>query len=62
MANLSFDCRWKWVSCAKCGREYQCTPNDDYYNATSAQDGLCEVCLLAGMKLTKNDLVVVQIK
>ena len=34
------------VTCCKCKRSYVCMPNDDYYNATSPTDGLCEPCLL----------------
>jgi hypothetical protein len=35
------------VKCSDCGREYICTPGDDYYNATTATDGVCLSCLLA---------------
>lgn len=46
-----FDQRWQQVKCRDCGREFQCTPWDDYYNATSAEDGVCERCLIGGRKL-----------
>lgn len=40
------------VRCAKCEKEYICTPDHDYYNATTATDGLCWSCMLtiAGME------------
>lgn len=34
------------VTCKDCGRQYQCTPWDDYYNATNEHDGVCTNCLL----------------
>lgn len=37
---------WKEVKCADCGKEYQCTPEQDYYNNTTLTDGLCWDCLL----------------
>lgn len=45
------DVAWQIVTCSDCGVTYQCTPNSDYYNATTLDDGVCERCLLraAGM-------------
>lgn len=34
------------VTCSGCGKHYRCTPANDYYNATTAEDGVCETCLL----------------
>jgi hypothetical protein len=34
------------VKCADCGKEYQCTPTEDYFNNTTLTDGLCWSCLL----------------
>ena len=39
---------WKTVSCSKCGKTYQCTPEEDYYNSTNATNGVCEKCLVEG--------------
>lgn len=41
------DAFWQMVKCSGCGREYRCTPMDDYYNNTTLSDGVCEQCLLA---------------
>lgn len=40
------DLRHADVKCRKCGKEYVCTPEQDYYNATTATDGVCWDCLL----------------
>jgi len=40
------DCRWQQVKCSDCGKEYQCTPNEDYFNSTTLTDGLCWSCFL----------------
>jgi hypothetical protein len=37
---------WQIVTCSGCGRRYRCTPVDDYYNATTPSDGVCQSCLL----------------
>jgi hypothetical protein len=37
---------WKQVTCKTCRKTYQCTPSQDYYNATTSEDGVCEMCLL----------------
>jgi hypothetical protein len=42
--------QWQEVKCDRCGREYQCTPWDDYYE-TPAGDHCCEPCLLKGKTL-----------
>ena len=46
------DCRWQDVKCAGCGKEYQCTPEQDYFNNTTLEDGVCWDCLMveSGMK------------
>ena len=36
------------VTCAGCGATYECTPERDYFRATTTTDGLCWDCLLAG--------------
>jgi len=46
-----FDARWRQVTCSDCGRTYQCTPQDDYYNSTTAGDGVCLSCLVLQWKL-----------
>ena len=40
------DNRYKMVTCRGCGDHYLCTPQNDYYNATSDKDGVCIGCLL----------------
>ncbi len=40
------DNAWQMVTCKDCGKHYRCTPAQDYYNATTATDGVCETCLL----------------
>jgi len=35
------------VICSGCGREYDCSPEDDYYNAMGNKDGLCSKCFQA---------------
>ena len=40
------DLQFADVKCKECGKEYKCTPNEDYYNATNATDGVCWDCLL----------------
>lgn len=42
-----FDPRFQQVKCDRCGREYQCTPWDDYYR-TPRGDSCCEPCMLGG--------------
>lgn len=45
------------VRCDRCGREYICTPSDDFYCAAEG-DHCCERCLLSGAGVTR--LFVVQ--
>jgi hypothetical protein len=47
----SVDARGQQVRCRKCGAEYECTPDRDYFNATTLTDGLCWTCLIAGADL-----------
>lgn len=46
-----FNAAWQMVTCRECKAHYKCTPMNDYYNATSADDGLCETCLVTGAGL-----------
>lgn len=32
------------VTCSGCKREYNFSPDDDYYNATNDDDGVCLKC------------------
>lgn len=47
---MTVDCRGENVTCSACGKEYRCTPDADYYNSTTLEDGVCEPCLLNGKK------------
>ena len=42
--------QWQQVTCRRCKRTYQCTPEDDYYGREAAnpgpQEGVCFACLL----------------
>jgi hypothetical protein len=40
------DLAWKEVKCIECGREFICTPTDDYYGDTPTS-GRCEKCHFA---------------
>lgn len=45
----AFDARWQEVTCSRCKRTYQCTPEDDYYGppggrAAGPGDGVCFMC------------------
>jgi hypothetical protein len=47
---VTFDPRWKHVTCKRCGTHYQCTPDHDYYGTpgqevTGPDDGYCLKCL-----------------
>jgi hypothetical protein len=42
---------WQMVTCSKCHRRFRCTPEDDYYNATTNSDGVCEPCLIGDLPL-----------
>lgn len=50
------DLRWQWVTCSGCGRRYQCTPSDDYYSATTTDDGTCTRCLIGNLPLVTMEL------
>ena len=41
-----FSAAGKEVTCRGCKKKYICNPNDDYYNATTTENGVCEPCLL----------------
>ncbi len=43
---MSVDNAYAMVTCSHCEKHYRCTPAQDYYNATTAEDGVCETCLL----------------
>lgn len=53
---MSQPIKWEQVRCRDCGREFQCTPWDDYYNATTADDGTCEQCLCGDLKFVHVEL------
>lgn len=36
----------KEVTCVGCKSKYICTPTNDYYNNTNAEDGVCGRCLV----------------
>ncbi len=42
--------QWQPVTCRRCKRTYQCTPEDDYYGHGAPnpgpQEGVCFTCLL----------------
>ena len=42
--------QWQQVTCRRCSRTYQCTPEDDYYGAgvdkPGPDEGVCFACLL----------------
>jgi hypothetical protein len=40
------DARWQMVTCRECGKRYLCTPSQDYFEATTLEDGLCWDCFL----------------
>lgn len=42
---------WQPVRCDRCGREYTCSPSDDYYCAAEG-DHCCERCLIDNRRLT----------
>lgn len=48
---------WAHVVCSSCGRRYRCTPADDYYNATTAEDGVCLTCLVDQGEWTDRELI-----
>jgi hypothetical protein len=42
--------QWQQVTCSRCKRTYQCTPDDDYYGVRGPlpgpDEGVCFSCLL----------------
>jgi len=38
------------VTCCGCKRVYNCSPEDDYYDATNNKDGVCLQCFQAKSK------------
>lgn len=42
---------WQQVTCSTCGRTYQCTPWDDFYESDGHEGGRCESCLLGYLPL-----------
>jgi hypothetical protein len=48
--DLNEGIQWQQVTCRRCNRTYQCTPEDDYYGAGAEQpgpdEGVCFACLL----------------
>ena len=44
------DNAYKPVKCDRCGREYVCTPANDFYCAAEG-DHCCEPCLLGGIPI-----------
>lgn len=48
------DHAYKQVKCDRCGREYVCTPADDFYCAAEG-DHCCEACLVGGLPVTVLD-------
>jgi hypothetical protein len=52
MTLLNMSLQWRQVTCRRCGRSYQCTPEDDYYGTDASipfpgpEGGVCFACLL----------------
>ena len=48
--DLNVALQWQQVTCSRCKRTYQCTPEDDYYGVKKANpgpgEGVCFACLL----------------
>jgi hypothetical protein len=48
--NLNEALQWQQVTCRRCKRTYQCTPEDDYYGWDAPNpgpdEGVCFSCLL----------------
>jgi hypothetical protein len=51
---------WQQVKCADCGREYRCTPTDDYYHRPTVDptkrtltNGVCEPCLVGDLRVVE---------
>lgn len=49
------DLQYAEVKCKECGKEYVCTPDSDYYNATTTTDGVCFNCLVADTNISKEE-------
>lgn len=49
--------RYQSVRCRDCGRTYVCTPQDDYYDATTPTDGRCLACLVKGAGLGDREVL-----
>lgn len=45
----------KVVRCDRCGRQYVCSPWDDYYCAANGPDHCCESCLVGGQPVAYVD-------
>lgn len=51
---------WKMVTCYRCGNEYRCTPNSDYFSLVpntvpkDAESGFCWDCMLVIGGLTSD--------
>lgn len=55
------------VSCADCGKTYQCTPAQDYYHkpdqpreTRTLTNGYCETCLLMGANIHPDKIIEAQ--
>lgn len=55
------DVAWKNVTCRECKRTYECTPEDDYYNAKTLTDGICFTCLCESAGLDPEKSVTVRL-
>jgi len=49
------DLQYAEVKCRGCGKEYVCTPDEDYYNATTPTDGLCFKCLVEDTNIEQDE-------
>lgn len=43
------DARWQMVTCRDCKDTYQCTPENDYHDNTTLDDGRCLHCLMRSL-------------
>jgi hypothetical protein len=50
VTDLNYSVQWQQVTCRRCERTYQCTPEDDYYGTDVEKpgpgEGVCFACLL----------------
>lgn len=52
-AETQFSAAWREVTCAGCGKQYQCTPSQDYFHepgvlaagTQTLENGYCMTCL-----------------